>query len=133
MKGTSMPQGGTDVHLRRESSGTASRRSLLATRLLLISSEDRETAEKQKYRATTKYRDRLQLTENKQTTDVTDLCGLKGDVVTRIERGTLRWFGHLERINESRQITQIYRANVCDEKVARVALENSMQTILLAY
>ncbi|GBP75840.1 hypothetical protein EVAR_53912_1 [Eumeta japonica] len=46
--------------------------------------------------------------------DVRDLCGLKEDVITKIERGMLRWFGHLKKMNESRLIKQIYRANVCD-------------------
>ncbi|GBP85578.1 hypothetical protein EVAR_64569_1 [Eumeta japonica] len=44
-------------------------------------------------------------------------CGLKEDVVTRVEKGMLRWFGHLERMNESRLTKQIYRVNVWDGKV----------------
>ncbi|GBP00417.1 hypothetical protein EVAR_972_1 [Eumeta japonica] len=43
-------------------------------------------------------------------------CGLKEDVVTRIEKGMLRWFGHLERMNEYRLTKKIYRMRVCDEK-----------------
>ncbi|GBP34897.1 hypothetical protein EVAR_26486_1 [Eumeta japonica] len=39
------------------------------------------------------------------------------DVVSRVERDMLRWFGHLERMNESGLIKQVYRANVCDAKV----------------
>ncbi|GBP15608.1 Phosphatidylinositol 4-phosphate 5-kinase type-1 beta [Eumeta japonica] len=38
-------------------------------------------------------------------------CGLKKDVVTKVERGMLLWFGHRERRNESRLTKQIYRAN----------------------
>ncbi|GBP24003.1 hypothetical protein EVAR_10104_1 [Eumeta japonica] len=38
------------------------------------------------------------------------------DVVTRVEKGRLHWFRHLEMVNESR-LTKLYRANVCDEKV----------------
>ncbi|GBP23536.1 hypothetical protein EVAR_12817_1 [Eumeta japonica] len=45
--------------------------------------------------------------------------GLKEDVVTKVERSMLRWFGHLERMNESGLTKQIYRANVCDEKVGK--------------
>ncbi|GBP27574.1 hypothetical protein EVAR_18769_1 [Eumeta japonica] len=46
-------------------------------------------------------------------------CGLKENVVTRVERGMLWWLGPLERMNESRLTKQIYRANVCDEKVGK--------------
>ncbi|GBP42876.1 Regulator of G-protein signaling 7 [Eumeta japonica] len=44
---------------------------------------------------------------------------LKEDVVPGVERGMLRWFGHLEKMNESRLTEQIYRANMCDEKVGK--------------
>ncbi|GBP42489.1 hypothetical protein EVAR_29292_1 [Eumeta japonica] len=54
-----------------------------------------------------------------RSSDVREWCGLKEDVVTRVERGVLRWFGHLESMNESRLTRQIYRANVCDEKIGR--------------
>lgn len=40
------------------------------------------------------------------------------DVVTSIKKGMLRWFGHLERMDFSRLITETYKANV-DEKVGR--------------
>ncbi|GBP12759.1 hypothetical protein EVAR_6092_1 [Eumeta japonica] len=50
---------------------------------------------------------------------ILELCGLKEVVVTRVERGMLRWFGHLEKMNDSRLTEQIYRANVCDEKVGK--------------
>ncbi|GBP17021.1 hypothetical protein EVAR_8093_1 [Eumeta japonica] len=62
--------------------------------------------------------------------DARERCGLKEDVVTGVERGMLRWFGHLERMSESRPTKQINRANVCDGKVT---LENPMETILMAY
>ncbi|GBP94150.1 hypothetical protein EVAR_78201_1, partial [Eumeta japonica] len=45
--------------------------------------------------------------------------GQKEDVVTRIESGTLRWFGHLERMNESRLKKQNNIVNVCDGKGKR--------------
>ncbi|GBP74848.1 hypothetical protein EVAR_55346_1 [Eumeta japonica] len=51
-----------------------------------------------------------------RNSDVRERCGSKEDVVTRVERGTLRWFGRLERMNGSRRTQQIYRANACDEK-----------------
>ncbi|GBP88127.1 hypothetical protein EVAR_63935_1 [Eumeta japonica] len=54
-----------------------------------------------------------------RNSDVKKWCSLKKDVVTRVERGTLRWLGHLERMNESRQKKQIYRLNVYDGKVGK--------------
>ncbi|GBP29377.1 hypothetical protein EVAR_22749_1 [Eumeta japonica] len=42
---------------------------------------------------------------------------LEEDVVTRVEPSILRWFGHLERMNENRLTKQIYRANACDGEV----------------
>ncbi|GBP34521.1 hypothetical protein EVAR_29918_1 [Eumeta japonica] len=39
--------------------------------------------------------------------------GLKEDVVTRVEMGMVRWFGHQETMSDSRLTKQIYRANVC--------------------
>lgn len=39
-------------------------------------------------------------------------CGLKEDVVTKIDKGRLRWFGHMERMNECRVAKGIYRAKV---------------------
>ncbi|GBP64102.1 hypothetical protein EVAR_51102_1 [Eumeta japonica] len=54
-----------------------------------------------------------------RNSDVTERCGLKEDVVTRVERGMLRWFRHLERMNENKLTKQIYRGNVCDRKVGK--------------
>jgi hypothetical protein len=34
-------------------------------------------------------------------------CGLKDDVVTRIERGMFRWFGHVERMSDERMTKKI--------------------------
>ncbi|GBP69445.1 hypothetical protein EVAR_48802_1 [Eumeta japonica] len=44
-----------------------------------------------------------------RNSNVKDLCDLTEDVVTRIEKGMTRWFGHLERINESRLTKQLHR------------------------
>ncbi|GBP67262.1 hypothetical protein EVAR_47214_1 [Eumeta japonica] len=55
--------------------------------------------------------------DRRRNSDVTERCGLKEDVVTRVERGILQWFGHLERMNEYRLTKQIYRANVCNGKI----------------
>ncbi|GBP06493.1 hypothetical protein EVAR_4617_1 [Eumeta japonica] len=49
---------------------------------------------------------------------ILERCGLKEDRI-RIERGTLRRFGRLQRMNVSRLTKEIYRANVCDEKVGK--------------
>ncbi|GBP32165.1 hypothetical protein EVAR_80933_1 [Eumeta japonica] len=52
-----------------------------------------------------------------RNSDVRERCGLKENVVTRVEGGMLRWFGHLERVNESKLTKQ--NANVCDGKVSK--------------
>ncbi|GBP52205.1 hypothetical protein EVAR_87590_1 [Eumeta japonica] len=46
-------------------------------------------------------------------------CGLKEDVMIRVERGMLRCLAIWERKNESRLTKQIYRANMCDGKVGK--------------
>ena len=45
-------------------------------------------------------------------------CELKDSIVTRVERGMLRWFGHLERMDERRLTKKIYCAKV-DGSVGR--------------
>jgi hypothetical protein len=39
-------------------------------------------------------------------------CGVKEDVVTKIEKNMLRWFGHVERVDERRLSKEIYEADV---------------------
>ncbi|GBP49942.1 hypothetical protein EVAR_37025_1 [Eumeta japonica] len=51
--------------------------------------------------------------------DARERCGLKEDVVSRVDRGVLRRLGQLERMNESRLTKQVYRANVCDGKAEK--------------
>ncbi|GBP15763.1 hypothetical protein EVAR_93945_1 [Eumeta japonica] len=46
-------------------------------------------------------------------------CGLKEEVVPRVERGMSRWFGHLERMNGSGLAKQISRTNMYDGKVCK--------------
>ncbi|GBP28868.1 hypothetical protein EVAR_24544_1 [Eumeta japonica] len=46
-----------------------------------------------------------------RNSDVREWCGLKEDAVTEVERGMLRWIGHLERMNESSFTKLIYGAN----------------------
>ncbi|GBP14921.1 hypothetical protein EVAR_75494_1 [Eumeta japonica] len=60
-----------------------------------------------------------------RNSDIKERGGLKEDVVTRVERDMQRWFGHLERMNESKLAKQIYRANVCDGKVGKGCPRNS--------
>ena len=43
---------------------------------------------------------------------IRERCGLKEDVVTKVEKSILRWFGHVERINERRLTKGIYMADV---------------------
>ncbi|GBO99164.1 hypothetical protein EVAR_472_1 [Eumeta japonica] len=47
--------------------------------------------------------------ERCRNSDVRQRCGLKKDVLTRVERGMVR-FGHQERMNENRLIKEIYSA-----------------------
>ncbi|GBP48929.1 Protein javelin [Eumeta japonica] len=46
-------------------------------------------------------------------------CGLREDVVIRVERSMVRQFGHLERMNENTLTKQFYRTDVCDGKIGR--------------
>ncbi|CAG9133071.1 unnamed protein product [Plutella xylostella] len=47
---------------------------------------------------------------------IREKCGLKEDVVTRVEKGMLRWFGHVERMNDERVTKEIYRAKLRYQK-----------------
>jgi hypothetical protein len=40
------------------------------------------------------------------------ICGVKEDVVTKIEKNMLRRFGHVERIDERRLTKEIYEADL---------------------
>ncbi|GBP15383.1 hypothetical protein EVAR_80557_1 [Eumeta japonica] len=68
-----------------------------------------------------------------RNSDVRERCGWKEEVETRVERGMLRWFGHLESMNESRLTKQIYRANVCDGKVDKGRTRKFYAELLVAY
>jgi hypothetical protein len=39
-------------------------------------------------------------------------CGVKDDVVNKIEKNMLRWYGHVERMEERRLTKEIYEANL---------------------
>ncbi|GBP20885.1 hypothetical protein EVAR_80704_1 [Eumeta japonica] len=61
----------------------------------------------------------VSLKDKCRNSDVKLRCYLKKDVVTRIKRGMLRWFGHLKRMYESRLKKQIDRAKVRNGKVGK--------------
>ncbi|GBP90865.1 hypothetical protein EVAR_64995_1 [Eumeta japonica] len=50
----------------------------------------------------------------------------KIDIVPRIERDILRWFGHLERVNESSLTKQFYRANTARLDPMRASYSRTM-------
>ncbi|GBP84346.1 hypothetical protein EVAR_63837_1 [Eumeta japonica] len=54
-----------------------------------------------------------------RNSDLKERCVLKKDEVTKIEKGMLRWFRYLERMNGRRFMKQVYRANTCGDKVAK--------------
>src|SRR5678815_4553858 len=39
---------------------------------------------------------------------IRELCGVKKGVNERINESTLRWFGHVERMNDSRLVKRMY-------------------------
>ncbi|GBP34274.1 hypothetical protein EVAR_13413_1 [Eumeta japonica] len=56
-----------------------------------------------------------------RNSDVIERCGLKEDPVTRVEKDTLRRFDQRVKppVNESELTKQIYKENICDEKVGK--------------
>ncbi|KAI5635653.1 reverse transcriptase (RNA-dependent DNA polymerase) domain-containing protein [Phthorimaea operculella] len=60
----------------------------------------------------------VKLSDKIRNSVIRERCGIKEDVVTGIEKGMLRWFGHVERMNERRLTKQVYMANV-DGNVGR--------------
>ncbi|KAI5639199.1 reverse transcriptase (RNA-dependent DNA polymerase) domain-containing protein [Phthorimaea operculella] len=60
----------------------------------------------------------VKLSDKIRNSVIRERCGIKEDVVTGIEKGMLRWFGHVERMNERRLSKQVYMANV-DGNVGR--------------
>ena len=53
----------------------------------------------------------VKLSDRIKNCEIRERCGVK-DVVTKIEKGMLRWFGHVERMSERRLTKEIYKANV---------------------
>ena len=54
----------------------------------------------------------VKLTDRVRNNVIRDKCGLKDDIMTKIERHKLRWFGHMERMDGSRITKQIYSAGM---------------------
>ena len=40
---------------------------------------------------------------------IRELCGVEKGVLERISESILRWFGHMERMDESRLVKRVYR------------------------
>ena len=54
---------------------------------------------------------------------IRERCGLKEDVVTKVEKSMLRWFGHVERMSERRLIKEIYVADVSEPTLTLLVLQ----------
>ena len=49
--------------------------------------------------------------------DLRERCGVDGDVLGSIRRNTLRWFGHMERMDDERLTKRVYKSKVEGERV----------------
>jgi hypothetical protein len=54
----------------------------------------------------------VKLSDRVRNDVIREECGVKEDVVTKIEINMLRWFGHVERMDERRLTKEIYEADV---------------------
>jgi hypothetical protein len=54
----------------------------------------------------------VKLSDRVRNKGIREECGVKEDVVTKIEKNLLRWFSQVERMNERRLRTEIYEADV---------------------
>jgi hypothetical protein len=54
----------------------------------------------------------VKLSDRVRTEVTREECGVKEDVVTNIEKNILRWFGHVERMDERRLTKEIYESDV---------------------
>jgi hypothetical protein len=52
------------------------------------------------------------LSSHVRWTKIREECGVKEDVVTKIEKNMLRWFGHVEGMDETRLTKEIYKADL---------------------
>ncbi|CAK1601092.1 unnamed protein product [Parnassius mnemosyne] len=52
------------------------------------------------------------MADRKRNEEIRNMAGLKDDLITKIDKGVLRWFGHVERMSEDRMVKKIYSAKV---------------------
>ena len=43
-------------------------------------------------------------------------CGVKESVKVKVQRSVMRWFGHIERMNEDRLTKRVYKGNVTGKR-----------------
>ncbi|GBP05309.1 Calmodulin, flagellar [Eumeta japonica] len=60
----------------------------------------------------------IPLKDRPRSSDIRERCGLKGNMATRVEKYVFWYFDHLKIRNGSRLPKQIYRADVCDGRLA---------------
>ena len=44
------------------------------------------------------------------------MAGLKESVIIKMHKGMLRWFGHVERMEDERLTKKIYNAKACERR-----------------
>jgi hypothetical protein len=58
----------------------------------------------------------VRLTNRTRNERVREMCGLKRSIVERMKVNKLRWFGHMERMNDERMTKIIYREERMGER-----------------
>lgn len=75
----------------------------------------------------------LRLVDRVRNSVIREKCGLKEDVVMKVRKGMLRWFGHIERMSESRVTKGIYKsklAGVVPKGRPRRTFEDQIREVL---
>jgi hypothetical protein len=54
----------------------------------------------------------VKLSDKVKNDVIREECGVKEDVVTKIKKNMLRWFGHVEKMDERRLTKEIYKADL---------------------
>ncbi|CAK1596166.1 unnamed protein product [Parnassius mnemosyne] len=52
------------------------------------------------------------MADRKRNEEIRNMAGLKDDLITKIDKGVLRWFEHVERMSEDQMVKKIYSAKV---------------------